>query len=77
LTYHVGNTTVELTQYSTTADVFALDRVNNFSLGASGRNDHITVIGMTVVPEPASCVALAIGAAALFRRRFRKGNVGG
>jgi hypothetical protein len=69
LSYRSGNTEVILTRYATTSDVYSLDRVDNFQLGSSGRNDHVTVIGLTVVPEPASLSALVLGSLALLRRR--------
>ena len=35
LKHTVGDWSVELTMFATTADVYSLDRVNNFALGAS------------------------------------------
>lgn len=69
LSHTIGSWTVMLTDFRTTADVFALDRVDNFNLGASGRNDHIAMMELTVVPEPATLAILGIGIAGLRRRR--------
>lgn len=71
LAYRSGNTEIILTDYSTTKDVFNFDRVDNFQLGSSGRNDHVTVIGLHVVPEPATVATLGAGVLALIRRRRR------
>lgn len=71
LVYTSGGWSVELTGFATTADIYALDRVNNFSLGASGRNDHIAVMELTVVPEPATLVSLSLGGLTLLRRRIK------
>lgn len=71
LSYHSGNTEILLTRYATTSNVFELDRVDNFKLGASGRNDHITVLELTVVPEPASLAVVGIGIVGLLRKRRR------
>lgn len=69
LVYESGSTQVRLVEYATTADVYNVDRVDNFRLGASGRNDHVTVVGLQVVPEPATVAGLALGVLALVRRR--------
>lgn len=69
LTYSGSGATAVLSRYATTANVYSLDRVNNFALGASGRNDHVAVIGLHVVPEPASVAALGLGVVSLIRRR--------
>ncbi len=69
LLFQNGNTQIILEEYAVTKDVFSLDRVNNFSLGTSGRNDHITMIGLHVVPEPATMTALGLGALVMLRRK--------
>ncbi|HMS56124.1 MAG TPA: PEP-CTERM sorting domain-containing protein [Fimbriimonadaceae bacterium] len=66
----INGLTVRLTEFRTCrTDIYGLDRVNNFSLGTSGRNDHVTELNVEVVPEPASFAALAVGVAALRRRK--------
>ncbi len=72
LVYSDGNRKVTLTSYSTTADVYNFDRVDNFKLGSSGRNDHVTVLDLTVVPEPASMAVIGVGILGLIRRRTQK-----
>lgn len=69
LLYQSGSEKVILTGYSVTHGIYNVDRVNNFSLGASGRLDHVTVLDLRVVPEPATLTALGGGLLALLRRR--------
>ena len=68
-----GDKSVALTRYVTNkSSVYQLDRVDNWSIRTSGRNDHVTEFTLQVVPEPATLGALGTGILALTRMRRRR-----
>jgi len=50
---------------------FSTDGTNSWSFSGGDRGDMAFVLNPTVVPEPASMIALGLGAAAVLRRRKR------
>lgn len=69
-TLDYGN--IRLVRFATFVDPFQMDRVNNFNLGSSGRNDHVAAFTLEVVPEPSSLAVAGLGLLGLMRQRSRR-----
>ena len=75
LSFVDGGNRITLTEFrDTTAGIYGIDRVGEFSLGANGNHDSVLefTLQVTAIPEPASLLALGAGSLLLLGRSKRR-----